>query len=170
MKKTLLSLTLLTALTVGSFAQLEAKRRGAPRRHGTQYKAPGIPGYKAPGTPEYEAPGAPEYEAPGVPQPDKKPEVPVVPKELMIVITSDVKDALGLKTKSVSVYDIITTAGEKPISQNSSKEDISSAFKKAQLRWHPDKAKVRGIEADIAGKVSRILNEARDKLFKNRGW
>jgi hypothetical protein len=48
------------------------------------------------------------------------------------------------------------------VRRGASKQDVDSAFKQKQQGWHPDKK--------MANAVSKILNNARDQIYRQRGW
>jgi len=50
------------------------------------------------------------------------------------------------------------------VSSSATASQISSAYKKLSLKWHPDKCVLK--DKDICTEVQKILNEARDTLAK----
>ena len=55
------------------------------------------------------------------------------------------------------------------VSRGASKEDIDTAFKQKQHGWHPDKFPSAN-DKKLANAVSTRLNNAKDQIYKERGW
>ncbi len=87
------------------------------------------------------------------PKPNAKRDVPI--EELAYLV-------LGVN-RSADGYQILG------VSRGASKEDVDKSFKQKQLGWHPDKFPSES-DRDIASAVSKILNNARDQIYKHRGW
>jgi DnaJ-domain-containing protein 1 len=55
------------------------------------------------------------------------------------------------------------------VSRRASKQDVDSAFKEKQQGWHPDKFPAQS-DKKMANAVSKILNNARDQIYRQSGW
>lgn len=71
--------------------------------------------------------------------------------------------ALGVDPNNADGYTILG------VGRGAGKEEIDRAFKQKQLGWHPDKFPSPN-DKDIANAVSTIINNARDQIYKERGW
>jgi Leucine-rich repeat (LRR) protein len=55
------------------------------------------------------------------------------------------------------------------VSRAASKEEVDTAFKQKQQGWHPDKFPSPS-DKELANEVSKILNNAKDQIYRQRGW
>ena len=55
------------------------------------------------------------------------------------------------------------------VNRTASKEEVDTAYKQKMREWHPDRFNTkRGLE--ISNAVSKLINRARDDVYKQRGW
>ena len=55
------------------------------------------------------------------------------------------------------------------VTRTASKEEVDTAYKQKIREWHPDRFNTkRGLE--ISNAVSKLINRARDDVYKQRGW
>jgi len=94
---------------------------------------------------------------------EREPRLPAV--LLPMNITEKIQSTLELGSQVVSAYELLSKASDKNISKDSSPKNVTSAYRKAALKWHPDKAVGRDVSKETAEEVFKAIGFAKDRIL-----